>query len=75
MDKLELVGILFEKIKEERKLDRNYQQFLLKKNMKREANFYQERIDVVDIIMFELNDILEGHTTEKDNVSVTFLRD
>jgi len=75
MDKTELVQTLFEQIGEQRKLDRDYHQFLLKKNMKREAQFYEERINVVDPIRFELKEILEGRTTRKEDVFIQFTRD
>jgi len=75
MKKLDLVQVFLDKLNEERRLDRQYHQFLLGKNLKREAQFYDERIKVLDTIRFELKDIMEGTTTEADRIRLSFFRD
>jgi len=74
MEMIELIKIAANQIKEERALDRQYHQFLTSKNLKREAAFYEERINVLDTIYFELNDILEGRATDPERIKIMFLR-
>ena len=75
MNKLDLVQVFLDKLNEERKLDAQYRQFLTEKNLRREAQFYQERINVLDTLRFELKEILEGAITDADRINISFLRD